>query len=431
MIVGKVFSVRVLLISVLWLLQTTNYVSTTKIECIPLKLCPMAMKLIKTKPYAPETIEFLRYSHCGFDGHDAKVWCTIFLYCKTPDSRNGICKNIKECDSFIKYVENVDTQDPVVRKYLKEYQCSTNQDPHVKICCPDEGKYNDIFTSNDVHERFSNYFPDPSLGECGKQNSDNKIVGGTETYLDEFPWLALLKYVNGNKIRYSCAGSLIHEQYVLTAAHCVDPQIIKQKELGKLQNVILGEYDTRNETDCIYQKFGSDCADPPQVFTPKDYIIHPNYDSSSMLNDIAIIRLDRKAKFSDYVQPICLPPKNLKLQGNESFTISGWGRTESEDRSPVKRKAIVRNTNKKRCDANNGRRGISDRQICVGQGDGVDSCYGDSGGPLMLETQTKNNSYATFVVGLVSYGYGRLCGNFPGVYTYLPAYLEWIEQQLR
>lgn len=101
-----------------------------------------------------------------------------------------------------------------------------------------------------------------------------------------------------------------------------------------------------------------------------------------------------------------------------------------EERSPVKRKAIVSYVDKKKCDVNNGKRGITDRQLCAGQGDGVDSCYGDSGGPLMLETRTKNNSYATFIVGLVSYGYGRLCGNFPGVYTYLPPYLDWIEQQL-
>lgn len=132
------------------------------------------------------------------------------------------------------YMENVNIRDPVVKKYLKEYQCSTDHDPEIKICCPNEGKYSEIFTTSDVHERFSPSLPDPSLGECGKQDSDNKIVGGTETYLDEFPWLALLKYVNGKKVRYSCAGSLINEQYVLTAAHCVDPEIIKQKELGRL-----------------------------------------------------------------------------------------------------------------------------------------------------------------------------------------------------
>ncbi|RZB70352.1 uncharacterized protein BDFB_004195 [Asbolus verrucosus] len=388
------------------------------------------MNLIKSKPYAPETIEFLRYSHCGFDGNDPKVWCTLFLFCKTPDSRKGICKNIRQCEAFIEYMRNVDTYDPVVKKYLREFRCSTDFDPEVRICCPDEGKLRPHVSTNDVHERFSNFFPDPNLGECGQQNSDNKIVGGTETYLGEFPWLALLKYVKRNKIQYACSGSLINEQYVLTAAHCVDPDIIRRKDLGKLQSVILGEYDIRNETDCIYQRYGEDCADPPQVFSAKDYVIHPNYNSSTMINDIAIIRLDRKAIFSDYVRPICLPPSNFNMQGNETFTISGWGRTETEKRSSIKRKASLKYVEQARCDKYNGRRRLSNRQICVGVGNGVDSCYGDSGGPLMLDRRT-GSGFATFIVGMVSYGYGQLCGSFPGVYTYVPPYIDWIDKEIK
>ncbi|KAJ3654563.1 hypothetical protein Zmor_013741 [Zophobas morio] len=388
------------------------------------------MKLIKTKPYAPETIAFLRYSHCGFDGQDPKVWCTLFLRCKTPDSRNGTCKNVKECDSFMQYMENVDQHDRVVKKYLREYRCSTDHDPEVRVCCPDEGKVTPVFTQKDVHERFSNFFPDPDIGECGRQNSDNKIIGGTETALDEYPWLALLKYVNRNKVQYACGGSLISERFVITAAHCVDPDIIRQKDLGRLQSVILGEFDTRNETDCIYQKYGEDCADPPQEFNAYDYVMHPDYNSRLMINDIAIIRLDRKAIFSDYVQPICLPFPDFKLRGNESFTISGWGRTESEKRSPVKRKATISYSSPSKCNQLNGKRKLTGRQMCAGKGGGVDSCYGDSGGPLMLEVRTPNGYFATFAVGMVSYGYGQLCGSFPGVYTFLPPYVNWINQQI-
>ena len=62
--------------------------------------------------------------------------------------------------------------------------------------------------------------------------------------------------------------------------------------------MILGEFDTRKETDCLYQKYGEDCADPPQEFNAYDYVMHPDYNSRLMINDIAIIRLDRKAIFS-------------------------------------------------------------------------------------------------------------------------------------
>lgn len=51
----------------------------------------MAMNLIQTNPYAQDTVKFLRFSHCGFDDKTkgAKIWCTLFKSCKTPDSRNG------------------------------------------------------------------------------------------------------------------------------------------------------------------------------------------------------------------------------------------------------------------------------------------------------------------------------------------------------
>lgn len=48
-----------------------------------------------------------------------------------------------------------------------------------------------------------------------------------------------------------------------------------------------------------------------------------------MINDIALIRLNRKVSFSFYVQPICLPPPEMKLKTNETLMISGWGRTKT------------------------------------------------------------------------------------------------------
>lgn len=62
--------------------------------------------------------------------------------------------------------------------------------------------------------------------------------------------------------------------------------------------VILGEYDTRNETDCIYTRYGSDCADPPQTFNIEEIIPHESFRFNSTLHDIALIRLDKDIKFS-------------------------------------------------------------------------------------------------------------------------------------
>ena len=57
-------------------------------------------------------------------------------------------------------------------------------------------------------------------------NSSAKIVGGTETLPNEFPWQALLilEQTQGSA-RYACGGSLIGNQWVLTAAHCLDKYV--------------------------------------------------------------------------------------------------------------------------------------------------------------------------------------------------------------
>lgn len=58
---------------------------------------------------------------------------------------------------------------------------------------------------------------------CGIQTLADRIIGGTDTAIDEFPWMALLKYRNKltDEIQFKCGGTLINNQYVLTAAHCV------------------------------------------------------------------------------------------------------------------------------------------------------------------------------------------------------------------
>jgi secreted trypsin-like serine protease len=69
-----------------------------------------------------------------------------------------------------------------------------------------------------------------STEECPLQEHFNRIVGGSEAPIGEYPWLAVLGYSGKNvytgtitgRDKWQCGGSLIGDQYVLTAAHCVN-----------------------------------------------------------------------------------------------------------------------------------------------------------------------------------------------------------------
>jgi secreted trypsin-like serine protease len=71
---------------------------------------------------------------------------------------------------------------------------------------------------------------------------------------------------------------------------------------------------------------------------------------------------------------------------------------------------------------------ISNFQLCMQGKENVDSCQGDSGGPLMSDVENERS----VLLGIVSFG-PRSCGlaNFPGVYTKVSSYLEWILQNIQ
>lgn len=65
--------------------------------------------------------------------------------------------------------------------------------------------------------------PNPTNYECGVDILADRIYGGVDTELDEFPWYALLQYESRRGVaEFHCGGSLISLRYVLTAAHCLD-----------------------------------------------------------------------------------------------------------------------------------------------------------------------------------------------------------------
>merc|ERR1711890_147904 len=223
--------------------------------------------------------------------------------------------------------------------------------------------------------------------ECGiKQTA--KIVNGQDAQEFEWPWIARLS-VSYDSGTYQCGGSLIADQWILTAAHCTVP------ENGKLPQVTVYLGD--------HEKWVTDTNE--LVLGVNKIINHASYSSSPPLNDIALLKLKQKVDITKY-SPVCLPKAGSTWVG-EMADVYGWGTTSYGGSTSD----ILQGTS------------ITDKQLCA-YTLGTDSCQGDSGGPLTYNDNDKNEQ-----IGVVSYGNKCAEPNFSGVYSRVTEYLGWIKTQ--
>ncbi|XP_077300204.1 CLIP domain-containing serine protease HP8-like isoform X2 [Arctopsyche grandis] len=267
---------------------------------------------------------------------------------------------------------------------------------------------------------------------CGPLE-DDRILGGNKTGVFDFPWMALLAYNTARGMSFRCGGTIINERYILTAAHC----ITNLRGLT-LAGVRVGEHDIRNETDCEGEADALDCAPPPQDFTIEEILPHPSYSPVRLQDDIGLLRLSAPIDFnSENSKPVCLPSsealRNMRLEGT-TIVVTGWGATETGTSSPELLRVNLPVLTNTRCGEIHNRSvaaGIGFKQVCAGGIQGVDSCGGDSGGPLMSPGEV--GGVQRFVQhGIVSFGPKR-CGtaNLPGVYTRVAYYMDWLLDQLK
>ncbi|XP_076659432.1 trypsin-1 [Halictus rubicundus] len=239
--------------------------------------------------------------------------------------------------------------------------------------------------------------------KCGLTNTQKRIVGGTETQVNQYPWMVLMMF----RGRFYCGGSVINSRYVLTAAHCVDrfdPKLMSVRILVHNRNT--------TETDA-------------RTFKVDSVMKHSGYSSFNYNNDIALVKLTESIEFEGKMRPVCLPEREKTFAGINA-TVTGWGAIEEsgpisqtlqEVKVPILTNTECRNTKYPS-------RRITDNMICAGYKEGAkDSCQGDSGGPLHI---ANDNNY--HIVGVVSWGEGCARPGYPGVYSRVNRYLTWISR---
>ena len=230
------------------------------------------------------------------------------------------------------------------------------------------------------------------------------IVGGEDANIEDYPYQAAL-LSTGNWSYAYCGASIINEYWILTAAHCV------QGESASNTGVRVGN-------DASYAQGGV-------TYDAAAIISHENYNANSMNNDIALIRLEDPISFDNSTQPVVLMCEQQLELGvedvGEMSWITGWGEDEGTANNPNQLQVVsvpITNT------SNYGSGQIDADMIMAGYSDGgYDSCQGDSGGPMVVLAADGE----TFLqCGVVSWGYGCAEAGYPGVYSRVSYFIDWI-----
>ncbi|XP_044730287.1 transmembrane protease serine 11F-like [Chrysoperla carnea] len=230
---------------------------------------------------------------------------------------------------------------------------------------------------------------------------ENRVIGGEDANLGDVPSIVSLRRDSGDQ---NCGGVLISKDYVLTAAHCAP----------SAESIQYGVLDIDSN------------ADDETVIAVAAKIVNKKYDSWTLENDIALLKLAEPAVFGKYVQPAILPDTDDPVPAGSNVLLAGWGVNSSlSGYSPTRlQKANLTVVDLEECKSihlGGGNSGMTvvDSMLCAGSPGGEkEQCNGDSGGPLTFNGK---------IVGLVSWSI-KPCGltPYPGVYTRVASFRKWI-----
>ncbi|XP_021497585.1 complement factor D isoform X1 [Meriones unguiculatus] len=225
-----------------------------------------------------------------------------------------------------------------------------------------------------------------------------RILGGREAKAHSRPYMASVQ-VNGTHV---CGGSLVAEQWVLSAAHCMD---------GVTEN------------DHLQVALGAHSLSQPepskQLYDVQSAVPHPGSRPDSLEDDLLLLKLSGNVSLGPFVQLLSLQAEDREVEPGTLCDVAGWGVVSHAGRKPdVLQSLTVPVMNRTVCNGRTYHDGVITRNMMCAESNRRDTCRGDSGGPLVCQHVLE---------GVVSWG-SRVCGNRkkPAVFTRVAPFVDWI-----
>lgn len=432
-----------------------QYNGTVPLRCVTFKRCPSISRLSSSQA---------RQLSCAINPDGSMRFC-----CPEKEERSASDTDDRDDDSDESLPETTIVRSDSVES-LDSSSKPVTAKPNVKIqngtlVVTDGGQ-----VGNRAPKRIK------SAAHCGlvvksKTGEETRIIGGEEAPHNAWPWFAILMVQRRKSGKFSpeCGATLIADRFIVTAAHCVLEQGKRQITKSRIR-VRLGESNLKKQND------GEVDFDVAAILT------HPKFERKTFKNDLALIKLERKAVFNESISPACLPPSShpgTKDYGKDGDTVwvLGYGQTSYKGRTSDRlRQADLKIVPQTKCyeafvhldvhitgeylcassesfediGASNSEQyrelkeetsessphSSSDTSIVPeGPVDGQtrkpkqqkDSCQGDSGGPMMIKDKDSGHWQ---LLGVVSFGFRCASAGFPGVYTRVSRYVDWIESNI-